>query len=216
MIRLAAVKGSEGASHKAFFNRWPTKNEFLPDAVVYALLREHEADDPQEYIDQVPDVAHQLASFSEAVIDITDGLLAALLRHPRSYLVLHLGPLLPHHPELWKALLPEIRGAIQAWAAGYTQLVDGLGLVLRPEWSVERVSLVLQAMLDGFVLRYRVQPDDYPTSHYEGISIFADAVIAFILGIMDWEKTGVAGRVVLDGLVERVGSEDAKVNDSGS
>jgi hypothetical protein len=49
--RLAVAKGSEGASHKAFFNRWPTKNEFLPDAVVYALLREHEADDPQEYIE---------------------------------------------------------------------------------------------------------------------------------------------------------------------
>jgi len=115
----------------------------------------------------------------------------------------------PHHPELWKALLPEIQGAIQRWAAGYAQLANGLGLVLRPEWSVERVSLVLQAMLDGFVLRYRVQPDDYPTSHYEGVSIFADAVIAFILGIMDWEKTGVAGRVALDGLVEPGTSEDS-------
>ena len=63
----------------------------------------------------------------------------------------------------------------------YAQVVDGFGLALRPDWSVKRVSLVLQAMLDGFVLRYCVQPDDYPTSRHEGVSIFADAVVAFIL-----------------------------------
>lgn len=40
--------------------------------------------------------------------------------------------------------------------------MDGFGLILQPEWTVKRISLVLQAMLDGFVLRHRIQPDDYP------------------------------------------------------
>ncbi|MGH3881710.1 MAG: hypothetical protein ACRDSK_32200, partial [Actinophytocola sp.] len=30
----------QGASRRAFFSRWPTRAEFLPDAVVYTLLRE--------------------------------------------------------------------------------------------------------------------------------------------------------------------------------
>ena len=138
VIRLAEANGSEGASRKAFFNRWATRDEFLSDAMVYAFLREYEADNPQEYAGQVPGAARQPSSFSEAVIRITDGLLVALLRHPRNYLVLHLGPLLPQHPRLWEALLPAIRRDLQAWAEGYAFIVGELGLVLRPEWTIER------------------------------------------------------------------------------
>ena len=58
---------------------------------------------------------------------------------------------------------------------------------------------VLQAMLDGFVLRYRMR--DHSTSHWEGLSIFADAVIAFILGAVDWDLTGQPSRTVLDTLI---------------
>ncbi|MCA1603504.1 MAG: hypothetical protein LC775_10310 [Acidobacteria bacterium] len=50
-------------------------------------------------------------------------------------------------------------------------------------------------------LRHRIQPDDYPTSHHAGVSIFADAFVAFILGVGDWENTKVTGRAALDGLV---------------
>src|ERR1700678_877461 len=32
VIRLAATEGTTGVSRKAFFNRWPTRDEFLPDA----------------------------------------------------------------------------------------------------------------------------------------------------------------------------------------
>lgn len=208
VIRMAGAKSRKGASRKAFFNRWPAREEFLPDALVYAFLRKYEADDPQEYIDQVPDMARHPASFVKEFIRITEGLLAALLRHPRSYLALHLGPLLPHHPELWEVLLPEIQRAIHGWTVGYAHIVAALGLTLRPEWSARRVSLVLQAMLDGFVLRYRIQPNDYSNARYEDTSIFADSVIAFILGVVDWEKAGVTGRVALDRLVRKVSDRE--------
>src|SRR6516164_535183 len=38
VIRFAAASGDTGVSRKAFFNRWPTREEFLPDALVYALV----------------------------------------------------------------------------------------------------------------------------------------------------------------------------------
>lgn len=63
-------------------------------------------------------------------------------------------------------------------------------------------------VLDGFVLRYRIQPDEYSTSRHDDHSVFADAVIAFILGIVDWERTGTTGRVTLDELVGRGPSRD--------
>jgi hypothetical protein len=50
--------------------------------------------------------------------------------------------------------------------------------------------------------------DEYFASRHDDVSIFADAVIAFILGIVDWEMTRTTGRVALDELVGRGSSRD--------
>ncbi len=205
VIRLAATDGADGASRKAFFNRWPTRQEFLPDALVYALVYEEIPEDPKEQARRMPDDAAAAAPFSEAVLRISDDLLDSLRRHPRSYLTLHIGPLLAQHPALWEALLPSMREGIQVWADGYAALLTDLGLVLRPEWTPHRLALALQAALDGFLLRYRIQPDDYLTSRWEGAGIFADTVLAMVLGVIDAERTGEDGRTTLDRLVARPG-----------
>jgi hypothetical protein len=201
VIRLTPLRGGEGASRRAFFSRWPTRDAFLPEAVVYALLREYEADDPFEYLRELRHIPESTAPVSVLITNIADGLLSALIRHPRSYLMLHLGPLLPRHPELGAAIRPGAQAATIASIGIYEQLVRGLGLAMRPEWPAGRVSFVLQAMLDGFTLRYRMRPADNPASHWEGTSIFADAIIAFMLGAVDWDLTGQAGRAVLDTLI---------------
>jgi hypothetical protein len=198
VIRFAPVRGGEGAGRRAFFSRWATRDDFLPEAVVYALLREYEADDdPHRYLRQIGQIPNSTAPVSALLTGIADGLLSTLIRHPRSYLMLHLGPLLPRHPELGEAIRPGIQAATIASIGAYEQLVRGLGLAMRPEWPAGRVSFVLQAMLDGFVLRYRMQP----SSRWEGTSIFADAIVAFMLGAVDWDLTGQSGRTVLDTLV---------------
>jgi AcrR family transcriptional regulator len=200
VIRTAAAEGSAGASRKAFFNRWPTREEFLPDAVVYALVYDQVPEPPNEQAKQVPDTAAAPVPFSQEVIRIADDLLASLQRNPRSYLTLHLGPLLAQHPALWEALKPAMHDGIRAWADGYAAVLTDLGLVLRPEWTPYRVSLALQASLDGFLLRYRIMPEDYPASRWEGAGIFADTVIAMILGVVDADRSGTIGREALDRL----------------
>lgn len=203
VIRLAAARQTAGTSRKAFFNRWPTREEFLRDALVYALISEVAPGDPLEQARQMPADATAAAetSFSDAVLRISDQLLDSLRGHPRSYLTLHLGPLLPQHPRLWEAVLPAMREGSQVWADGYAALLADLGLVLRPEWTPQRLALALQAALDGFVLRFRIQPDDYMASRWEGASIFADTILALILGVLDHERTGETGRIILDRLV---------------
>lgn len=203
VIRTAAAEGEAGASRKAFFNRWPTREEFLPDAVVYALVEEEIAEAPNDQAAQVPATAAAPVPFSEEVIRVADGLLASLQRHPRSYLTLHIGPLLAQHPSLWEALKPAMRSGILAWADGYAALLPELGLELRPGWTPHRLSLALQAALDGFLLRYRIMPEDYPVSRWEGAGIFADTVVAVILGVVDPERTGLNGREALDNLIGR-------------
>ncbi|HEV2784627.1 MAG TPA: hypothetical protein VGX25_35030 [Actinophytocola sp.] len=198
---VIAVATKAGARRQEFFRRWATRDEFLPDAVVYALLRDYDGDDPRQHVRQLPSIPDTTGPVSRGVIAAADGLLAALVRHPRSYLMLHLGPLLPRHPGLWSALLPGACAATRTWIDAYQRLVTRLDLTMRPEWTTKRVALVLQAMLDGFVLRYRLNPHDYPTSRWAGASIFADAVIAFMIGAVDWDLTGQPGRAALDNLV---------------
>lgn len=53
-------------------------------------------------------------------------------------------------------------------------MLADLGLVLRPGWTPQRLSMALQAAVDGFLLRYRVQPEDYAESRWEGAGLFAD------------------------------------------
>ncbi len=187
VIRLSASWTGQGASRRAFFSRWPTRADFLPDAVVYTLLRDCE----------VPDL-EPAAPVSRVVIDAADDLLAGLVRHPRSFLILHLGPLLPRHPNLSGALLPGPRAATSVWLGIYRRLAHGLDLVMRPEWTFKRMSAVLQAMLDGFVLRHRTYPEDQAAYRWNGASILADAIIAFLLGAVDWDLTGQPGRIALD------------------
>lgn len=206
VIRLAATPHPErapGTSRKAFFNRWPTREEFLRDALVYALVSEVAPGDPLEQARQMPDdaTAAVSTSFADAVLRISDHLLDSLRSHPRSYLTLHLGPLLPQHPRLWEAVMPAMRQGSQVWADGYAALLTDLGLVLRPEWTPQRLALALQAALDGFMLRFRIQPDDYLTSRWEGASIFADTILALVVGALDQERTGESNRIILDNLV---------------
>ena len=94
VIRMAAAGSGAGPSRKAFFNRWPTREEFLPDAVVYALVDDPLPEPPNEQAREVHGTAASPVPFSQEVIRIADGLLASLQRHPRSYLTLHIGPLL--------------------------------------------------------------------------------------------------------------------------
>ena len=193
-VILLAPKGSgEAARRRAFFSRWPTRGDFLADAVVYALLREQSA------IPAIPWPRHsQDATMSQHIADVTDELLTSLLQHPRSYLVLHLGPLLPRYPQLAKALSPGSREATRAWVRLYHALADQHDLVLRPEWTFKRLSVVLQAMLDGFVLRYRVRPGGSPRHSWKEANILADAVVALLLGAVDWDLSGQSGRTALD------------------
>jgi AcrR family transcriptional regulator len=200
VIRLAATGGSTGVSRKAFFNRWPTRDEFLPDALVFALVYDEVPDDPKDVAKQMPPEAAAAPSLAEAVAGIADDVLESLLRHPRSYLTLHIGPLLAQHPALRDAILPSMRQGNAVWADGFAALIDELGLVLRPGWTPERLALALQAALDGFLLRHRIQPEDFTASRWEGAGLFADTVIALLLGIIDADKSGESGQAALDRL----------------
>ena len=190
VIRLAPKGSGEAARRRAFFSRWPTRGVFLADAMVYALLREQPAI-PMPRPNQEP-------TMSQFISDVAAELLTSMLQHPRSYLILHLGPLLPRYPHLAKALSPGSRDATRAWLRLYHALADQHDIVLRPEWTFRRLTVVLEAMLDGLLLQYRVRPGGYPRHSWKEANILADAVVALLLGAIDWDLSGQSGRAALD------------------
>jgi hypothetical protein len=200
--KLLTDRGLPGSSNNAFYERWKSwENYFLPDAVIYAMTSDENFDDSSARAEQVPTIATAPGSFSDGIINVATELMDSLQRDPTNYLYLHLGPLLPQNPEIWKALIPEMRRMIGNWVDGYAELLHQFGLVLRPGWTPQRAALTLQAMLDGFLLRYRILPDDYSAATVEDVGIFADSVVAFVLGVVDAERSGVSARAAVDAMI---------------
>lgn len=190
VIRLAPKWSSgEAARRRAFFSRWETRGDFLADAVVYALLREQP---------EIPVQRHSAETLSQLVDGVTDDLLSGLIQHPRSYLILHVGPLIPRYPQLTRALEPSSRKAVDAWVRLYNAIAVRHDLVFRPEWTFKRLASVWQAMLDGFLLQYRTRPNGYLRRNWGEANLLADAVIALLLGAVDWDLSGQSGRAALD------------------
>lgn len=196
VVRLAS-----GASRKAFHNRWYTKDEFIRDAIVHTMLY---ADDPAAdptttngavFADTAAEASGSLARM---VVLLADGLLDALLAHPRSFLLLHVGPVLAQHPDLQAALVERLVDKRRPWYEGYGYLLNSLGLRLRPGWTVTRVGMAITSMLDGFLLRSRLHPDEMAALRWEDASLFAETVAAFILGILDPTGTGHTVHQALD------------------
>lgn len=205
VVRLAGESGPDGASRKAFHNRWPTKDEFVKDAVVHTMLyRDGPATDPTAAGEQLTGIAAQAAdSLSAATITMADTLLDALLDHPRSFLLMHVGPLLAQHPELHRAITARLGEARAPWYDGYAALLAGLRLELRPGWTVDRLGLAITAMLDGFLLRARVHTEEIEALRWRDASLFADTLIAFSLGVIDTDSAGESSRAALDAAVHR-------------
>lgn len=211
VIRLARSGGGDGVSRKAFFNRWPTKDDFLADAVVHAAMREHTGTNPTDYAKKLCEVP-QAPSLSVGIAGVADALLDELLRHPRNFITLHLGPLLPQHPRLWKALLELIYSDRDAWIGQYEAMLNDLGLTLRPEWTSERVALVLQILVDGFVLRSRVEPAKIAAARDGEHTLLADTIVALALSVIDWGDGRTAARADLD---ERARTQRGRAGEVG-
>jgi hypothetical protein len=53
-------------------------------------------------------------------------------------------------------------------------------------------------MLDGFLLQYRTRPNGFLRRNWKEANLLADAVVALLLGAIDWDLSGLSGRAALD------------------
>ncbi len=198
VIRLAKQGDPAGVSGKSFHNRWKSKEAFVNDAVIHTMLyRDAPNADPALQLADMSQVAGA-DNVAEAIAKFSDAMLRSLLSYPRSFLLLHIGPLLDQHPALKQAIVDDMLRALAPWYEGYAALFESFGVSLRPGWTVERYGLTLQSMLDGFLLRTRVQAEQMRAYSPEDVSLFAEAVVAFTLGVVDADSLGRTAREALN------------------
>ncbi len=197
IIKLAQDGGYPGASRKAFDNRWATKEDFVNDAIIHTMLyRDAPNADPALQRAQLAGV-ETAENVGEAISLFCDAMLESLLSYPRSFLLLHIGPLLEQHPKLKAAIVQDMNRSFAPWHEGYARLFATFKVEMRPGWSIERYGLTLQSMLDGFLLRSRVQGEQMDECRSEDASLFADAVVALTLGVIDIDQDGRSSRDAL-------------------
>lgn len=189
VLRMAQ-EGGRPASKRALLNRWPTKDEFIRDAVVHAMLyRDDPAGDPTSQVSSLQNITGA-ASFSAGVAEVVDNLIGVLISHPRSFLLAHIAALLPRHPGLASDLQGASNASQLAWSEMYRDILLAMDVKLRKDWSIDRLTLAIQLVIDGAVMRSRIQPDHILPSRWESASIYADTVLAVISGALDPERDG--------------------------
>jgi hypothetical protein len=187
VVRMVADR--PGGSRQAFHQRWQSKETFIQDAVIYTVqYRDRPPAELTPLLTQLPELAHGplgegISAFAREFIGFVESV-------PRVFLMAHLAGHLDRHPELHQrfldAWLPGRRPIIEA----FDRLLDGLPVVLRPEWTTGRFDRALQALLDGVVLQSRLQPDGSIADAWTHADLFAEAVVALTLGALDTTRTG--------------------------
>lgn len=197
VVRL--VQDRPGGSRRAFHQRWPTRDEYLQDLVVFAAgyrdMPEGELVPLLELLPEVvgSDTGDKLAAFAHEFLLFCEA-------RPRTLLIANLAGHLDHHPTLLNAFtdmwLPARQPLVQAMA----QMLDRIGAKLRPEWTVDRVDRVLQALQEGFTIQGRTQPDHLFEEAWGHAHLFAEAVVTFVTGALDVEGSSRTARQVLNGV----------------
>jgi hypothetical protein len=202
VLRVVEADEIEVDGKRALRNRWPSKDEYVRDVVMYSLLY---AD--SDGIAAPATFGARLTMlvdgrpFSEQVNDFAVGLVAELVANPRSYLLAHLSPMLTTHPALRADFIEWTRADHDVWRDFYEQLMRLFGLSWRPGWNSESFTLALQCLLDGFVLRHRVDEERSPLSEWAAPSFIGSTVTAIVVAAVDFDESGQSIGETLDALL---------------
>lgn len=192
-VLRAASERDDTASRKAFRNRWPVKDDFVSDAIVHALLYRDVGGESAPQTFAVLDSAwNGSGTVCERLRIVTDAIEIELYEHPRTWLLAHVAPLLGHHPEVAAPVIEAARADQDMWVLFIQRALDDTGAALRPGWTDERIQMALQAILDGVLLRRRIDPERFHDTLWASANVYTDVTLAFLCGVVDFDRSGLS------------------------
>ena len=174
---------------KAFYNRWPTKDDYIRDCFIHTLLYRDRDGKP------LADIAMLQAHLTDTslplpvrVQNVAWGIAAGLLNDPRASLLSNAAVMVHHDPETAEVVIEASARERETWHAAYEAVLDGAGLVLRPGWTIDGLIVIVQMLIDGMVMSHRVGVSETARDNGALAGALGDALVAILGSAIDWEQ----------------------------
>jgi AcrR family transcriptional regulator len=161
--RRAAQRADDGRAtaptRGALYERWPSKDHFIADLLAYAIASTRW----DTHVDEA--VAHgvpgdQLPNPSVLIGAVLAADFAFAQQSSPWRIEQHLGPVSGAYPQVAATLRQTYGEITDAWAAVYEQLLGGYGFRLRDGMTYRDLAVILTAVMDGFLIRAEIDPDE--------------------------------------------------------
>jgi hypothetical protein len=188
---LRLVGGSASAGRKAFYNRWPTKDDYIRDCFIHTLLYRDRTGVPLENVATIQGLLKNLdVPLPLRVRQVASALAAGLLNDPRASLLSHAAVMVHHDPETAEVVIEASARERETWRVAYQGVFDDAGLVLRPGWTIDGLIVIVQMMIDGMVMSHRVGVTETARDNAALAASLGDALVALLGSAVDWEQDG--------------------------
>jgi hypothetical protein len=197
---LRIVGGSAQAGRKAFYNRWPTKDDYIRDCFIHTLLYSDRDGKP------LADVALLQAHLTDTSLPLTvrvrnvaRGIADGLLNDPRAFLLSHAAVMVNHDPLTAQVVTEASAKERDTWRVAYRAVLDSAGLSLRPGWTIDSLIVIVQMLIDGMVMSHRVGVSETARDTGAMGAALGDAVMAILGSAVDWEGSGLGVDAWIEG-----------------
>lgn len=188
---LRIVGGSAAAGRKAFYNRWPTKDDYIRDCFIHTLLYRDREGKPLENIATLHAVlANTSVPLPLRLRQVAWGIASGLLNDPRAALLSHAAVMVHHDPEAAREVIGASAREREIWHGVYETVLAGAGVVLRPGWTIDGVIVIVQMLIDGMVMSHRIGVSEAARDNATMAGSLADALVAILGSAIDWEQDG--------------------------
>lgn len=156
-LTTAEVASRAGLTTGAFYNRWPTRADFLDDFLDFALSIDRYPG-PDELVEIY--MANQGQPLQEIVDKLVRHNLAALEASPTTFVQVHLWSFARERSDIaerLRGLHEELRNRMLPF---YETILEFMGREYRPPFTAQSVSMLLNAMTWGFVEQRVVGGDE--------------------------------------------------------
>lgn len=166
-----------------FRHRWDRKDRYTEDLIAY-LFR---LGPPQEHMSEMEQAAEEIlaqdVSLRELVRLLAASEVRAMLADQSFSILTIIQTALPNHPRVREFARAQYELLLPRWAALYERVANHFQLKLRPEFTWLDVALVFHSVVEGALIRARLEGQEPVMSGGEGV--LAGSIIAMLPGLLE-------------------------------
>lgn len=193
------------AGEGSFRDRWRSKGDYLADLVGYLSWNLHWEPHRRLAFDALLTLLNSdlpLADAVEAVAFLDMELLTGGDHKTARLTQVALQPLIVNNPKARETISKLYTDVLKAWGDTYAGLLDGRGMRLRPDTSLDDLAVILTAVADGLAMRALVDGPDCVMDREARTSLLGTAAFALLAAFVD-PGDGRTVRQIVDELGER-------------